>query len=133
MADGGRIDQRHRDLEFMGRRGSGTRRSDGLQPSMERHDPAVSAKVIERLSKVGLLEAHLRAQFSRAGGREDSVSLCGQKTDELDAQIRPLWFLSGVGWIFPSGQFRLAIHTRAPSIMSSRKKNDLSLLAHAPA
>ena len=87
VADGGRADQRHRNFKLVRGSSAGSRGRDGIQSSMHRHNPSVSAEVIKRLPKISLLEAHAGTELPGAFHREDPIAFRVQEPDEFNSHV----------------------------------------------
>ena len=93
MADGSRLDQSHGDFELMNRCDSWQCSGDRVQPTVQRGDPSVSAKMIESFPQIGILEADTRTQFTGAFYREDTVVLRRQDAEQIYSNIGALDFV----------------------------------------
>ena len=90
VRDGSGIDQCHGDLELVHRRHTRYGRSQRVESPTKGDDPAGAPEVVQRLSKVGVLDARSGRQLPRSVDREDSMPLVREQANQLDSDQRPL-------------------------------------------
>ncbi len=88
VADGGRLDQRHGDLELVNRADTRRRRGDHVEPLVNANQPAGADEVVDRLTQVAFRKPDRRRELASPVGAEDAVAVGRQLPDQFDARRR---------------------------------------------